>query len=386
MGRAKEKIDKENQDGEEDSKHHSSEEEQAGEEEEEEGLLSKKDGIKEINSNSNGDEDVDTSSDEQDQQHNNQQQQSSPSSSFPTTNTMTTINPSSSISSSDPTKNQPSPSSSPFINTPPSLPYYVGTHQAMPGGMMGTKQNGANTNHANNNNLFNPTSPYAQQQMNAGRMHHPHSTFHLPDEINSPNLFGNGQVRGNHEGMQATSGPPRPFVQHHTMGMSPYGYPYELHVTNHADDGRGGPSPRHVPVNWSGSHPQEWIELEKNNISRPFGPMSMVHMGPNGKMDMVTESEINSSHLPMTKPSKKAKKAKDERFSWSDDIHQLFVECVETLADMATAKTVMTLMIAKGADPKRLTRIRVANHLQYHYSRKNKLSLSKLSSKDDIGN
>eukprot|EP01117_Protostelium_nocturnum_P016393 TRINITY_DN648_c0_g1_i1.p1 TRINITY_DN648_c0_g1~~TRINITY_DN648_c0_g1_i1.p1 ORF type:complete len:332 (+),score=70.31 TRINITY_DN648_c0_g1_i1:573-1568(+) len=68
------------------------------------------------------------------------------------------------------------------------------------------------------------------------------------------------------------------------------------------------------------------------------------------------------------------------RLCWTKELHQMFEESIERLGKAATAKNVMLMMISKGADPECLTRIRVANHLQY-YNTRNKKKQQAISSK-----
>eukprot|EP01117_Protostelium_nocturnum_P000638 TRINITY_DN1073_c0_g1_i3.p1 TRINITY_DN1073_c0_g1~~TRINITY_DN1073_c0_g1_i3.p1 ORF type:complete len:246 (-),score=28.86 TRINITY_DN1073_c0_g1_i3:62-799(-) len=67
---------------------------------------------------------------------------------------------------------------------------------------------------------------------------------------------------------------------------------------------------------------------------------------------------------------------KRRRFVWSQELSEALGEAIEAIGcESATAKNVLSLMSQK-VDVSSLTRIRVANHVQYYRNRKNKLLIN----------
>eukprot|EP01117_Protostelium_nocturnum_P012054 TRINITY_DN4413_c0_g1_i1.p1 TRINITY_DN4413_c0_g1~~TRINITY_DN4413_c0_g1_i1.p1 ORF type:complete len:206 (-),score=14.15 TRINITY_DN4413_c0_g1_i1:10-627(-) len=77
------------------------------------------------------------------------------------------------------------------------------------------------------------------------------------------------------------------------------------------------------------------------------------------------------------------RKIRIDRFHWDEDLHRCFELAVAILGDKeVTAKKILHQMNLLGADVSRLTRIRVANHLQHYTNSKNKqMVASKVSKK-----
>eukprot|EP01117_Protostelium_nocturnum_P014461 TRINITY_DN5501_c0_g1_i3.p1 TRINITY_DN5501_c0_g1~~TRINITY_DN5501_c0_g1_i3.p1 ORF type:complete len:189 (+),score=36.42 TRINITY_DN5501_c0_g1_i3:194-760(+) len=121
----------------------------------------------------------------------------------------------------------------------------------------------------------------------------------------------------------------------------------------------GNPSPNPSPITTSPASPQmDTFQTKLNEIKKDYA----AGLNKRKRTDQVE------------KPKNTGK-----RFAWSPELHNHFEEAMKTLGDTATAKNVMLLMEQNGADVSGLTRIRVANHMQHHLSRKNRLIVNTLS-------
>eukprot|EP01117_Protostelium_nocturnum_P001876 TRINITY_DN123_c0_g1_i2.p2 TRINITY_DN123_c0_g1~~TRINITY_DN123_c0_g1_i2.p2 ORF type:complete len:263 (-),score=78.15 TRINITY_DN123_c0_g1_i2:37-825(-) len=114
---------------------------------------------------------------------------------------------------------------------------------------------------------------------------------------------------------------------------------------------------------------------QENSDSNPNSPFAS-----DEEQNSIVPMQKKEATVVQSKP-RPAARTRGGRIQWTPELHAVFEECVEALGVAATAKNVMTLMVARGADVSNLTRVKVANHLQYYNSRKNKNIISKLTDK-----
>eukprot|EP01117_Protostelium_nocturnum_P000637 TRINITY_DN1073_c0_g1_i2.p1 TRINITY_DN1073_c0_g1~~TRINITY_DN1073_c0_g1_i2.p1 ORF type:complete len:289 (-),score=37.77 TRINITY_DN1073_c0_g1_i2:62-928(-) len=89
-----------------------------------------------------------------------------------------------------------------------------------------------------------------------------------------------------------------------------------------------------------------------------------------------SESLTGRKRTGSTSSSEGEESGKKRRYVWSPELSEAFEEAIETIGcESATAKNVLSLMSQK-VDVSSLTRIRVANHVQYYRNRKNKLLIN----------
>ncbi|PRP78379.1 putative two-component response regulator ARR20 [Planoprotostelium fungivorum] len=110
---------------------------------------------------------------------------------------------------------------------------------------------------------------------------------------------------------------------------------------------------------------------DEETESLPSSPRSPSPVSsPSSSMDSPLSSPEQNHSASKTTCSGKP------RLTWTPELHRQFEASVEALGRAATAKTVMNLMVKAGLGDVGLTRVRVANHLQY-YKTKGKKGKSK---------
>eukprot|EP01117_Protostelium_nocturnum_P000004 TRINITY_DN1000_c0_g1_i1.p1 TRINITY_DN1000_c0_g1~~TRINITY_DN1000_c0_g1_i1.p1 ORF type:complete len:211 (-),score=48.14 TRINITY_DN1000_c0_g1_i1:19-651(-) len=99
-----------------------------------------------------------------------------------------------------------------------------------------------------------------------------------------------------------------------------------------------------------------------------------------------TPIEFAHSNDKVNSPSKSDKKNKKKRtrFFWDELLSSHFHRAMSELGTNATARKVLDLMEANGADVSSLSRVRVANHMQHISSRENRMMVEKMKGEEFV--